>query len=60
MIIGISVVAMNAVFGTIIGALAGYVRWLDKAIMGFNDAMMAFPAVLLAIGITAALGSSRC
>ncbi len=58
MIIGISVVAINAVFGTIIGALAGYVRWLDKAIMGFNDAMMAFPAVLLAIGITAALGAS--
>ncbi len=58
MIIGISVVAINAVFGTVIGALAGYVRWLDKAIMGFNDAMMAFPAVLLAIGITAALGAS--
>ena len=58
MIIGASVVALNAVFGTVIGALAGYVRPLDKIIMGFNDAMMAFPAVLLAIGITAALGSS--
>ncbi|WP_254070271.1 ABC transporter permease [Acidisphaera sp. L21] len=58
MIIGVSVVALNAVFGTIIGALAGYVRLLDKLIMGLNDAMMAFPAVLLAIGITAALGSS--
>ncbi len=58
MIIGASVVALNAVFGTIVGALAGYVRVLDKIIMGFNDAMMAFPAVLLAIGITAALGSS--
>ncbi|MGI4939805.1 MAG: ABC transporter permease [Janthinobacterium lividum] len=58
MIIGASVVAINAVFGTIIGALAGYVRVLDRIIMGFNDAMMAFPAVLLAIGITAALGSS--
>ena len=58
MIIGIAVVVLNAIFGTLIGALAGYVRWLDKLIMGFNDAMMAFPAVLLAIGITAALGSS--
>ena len=58
MIIGISVVVLNAVFGTVVGALAGYVRWLDRAIMGFNDAMMAFPAVLLAIGVTAALGSS--
>ena len=58
MVIGVSVVALNAVFGTAIGALAGYVRALDRIIMGFNDAMMAFPAVLLAIGITAALGSS--
>lgn len=58
MIIGLSVVALNAIFGTLIGALAGYVRPLDKIIMGFNDAMMAFPAVLLAIGISAALGAS--
>ncbi len=58
MIIGLSVVALNAVIGTAIGALAGYVRALDRVIMGFNDAMMAFPAVLLAIGITAALGAS--
>ena len=58
MIIGVSVVVLNAIFGTVVGALAGYVRVLDKIIMGFNDAMMAFPAVLLAIGITAALGAS--
>ena len=58
MIIGLSVVVLNALFGTLVGALAGYVRWLDRAIMGFNDAMMAFPAVLLAIAVTAALGSS--
>ena len=58
MIIGLSVVALNAIFGTLIGAVAGYVRPLDKVIMGFNDAMMAFPAVLLAIGISAALGAS--
>jgi peptide/nickel transport system permease protein len=58
MIIGMSVVALNAVFGTLVGALAGYVRVLDNAIMRFNDALMAFPAVLLAIGITAVLGST--
>ncbi|MEJ1975016.1 MAG: ABC transporter permease [Acetobacteraceae bacterium] len=58
MIIGISVVALNALFGTLVGAVAGYVRPLDNAIMRFNDALMAFPAVLLAIGITAVLGSS--
>jgi len=55
---GLSVVALNAVFGTLIGALAGYFRRLDNPIMRVNDALMAFPAILLAIGITAVLGPS--
>ena len=57
-IIGFSVVALNAVFGTLIGALAGYFKVLDNGLMRVNDAMMAFPAILLAIGITAVLGPS--
>jgi peptide/nickel transport system permease protein len=57
-IIGFSVVALNAVFGTLIGALAGYFKSLDNALMRVNDALMAFPAILLAIGITAVLGPS--
>ncbi|HWX49215.1 MAG TPA: ABC transporter permease [Roseomonas sp.] len=57
-IIGISVVALNAVFGTLIGALAGYFRRLDNVLMRVNDALMAFPAILLAIGVTAMLGPS--
>jgi peptide/nickel transport system permease protein len=58
MLIGGSVVALNAVFGTLIGALAGYFRKLDNGLMRVNDALMAFPAILLAIAITAALGPS--
>src|ERR1044072_2267821 len=57
-IIGFSVVALNAVFGTLIGALAGYFKALENGLMRVNDAMMAFPAILLAIGITAVLGPS--
>ncbi len=56
--IGGSVVFLNAVFGTLIGALAGYFRRLDNALMRVNDALMAFPAILLALGITAILGPS--
>ena len=55
---GLAVVALNAVFGTLIGALAGYFRRLDNPVMRVNDALMAFPAILLAIGITAVLGPS--
>ncbi len=58
MFIGASVVLLNAVFGTLIGALAGYFRWLDNGLMRVNDALMAFPAILLAIAITAVLGPS--
>jgi peptide/nickel transport system permease protein len=58
MLIGGAVVAVNAVAGTAIGAAAGYFRSLDNGLMRINDALMAFPAVLLAIGVTAVLGPS--
>jgi peptide/nickel transport system permease protein len=58
MFIGSSVVLINAVFGTLIGAAAGYFRSLDNALMRINDALMAFPAVLLAIAVTSVLGPS--
>jgi peptide/nickel transport system permease protein len=54
--IGFGVVLLNAAFGTMLGALAGYFRALDNLLMRIMDAFMAFPVILLAIGITAALG----
>ena len=56
--IGGAVVLINAVCGTAVGALAGYFRGLDNVLMRINDALMAFPAVLLAIAVTAVLGPS--
>ncbi len=56
--IGMCVVVLNAMFGTLIGAVAGYFPRIDNALMRVNDALMAFPAILLAIGITAVLGPS--
>ncbi|MDX6748479.1 ABC transporter permease [Geminicoccaceae bacterium 1502E] len=56
LMIGLGVVILNAVFGTLVGALAGYFRSLDNLLMRITDAFMAFPVILLAIGITAALG----
>ncbi|MCS6877104.1 MAG: ABC transporter permease [Geminicoccaceae bacterium] len=54
--IGFGVVLLNAFFGTLIGLLAGYFRVLDDILMRIMDAFMAFPVILLAIGIAAALG----
>jgi len=57
LLIGASVAAVNIVFGTALGVLAAYYQHLSNPIMRFMDALMSFPAVLLALAITAALGS---
>lgn len=58
LMIGLGVVILNAVFGVLLGAVAGYFRKLDGPMMRLADALMAFPSILLAIGIAAALGPS--
>lgn len=43
--------------GAALGTAAGYLGgWVDEAIMRFSDMMLAFPYLLLAIAIVAALG----
>lgn len=58
-IIGLIAVSISLVPGTILGLLAGfYGRRVDEPIMRLMDVMFAFPAILLAIFITAILGPS--
>ena len=57
--IGLIVVFTTGVLGTILGTAASYVRWLDGLIMRTLDGLMAFPGVLLAIALAAALGPSE-
>ena len=54
--IGLSVALASGIVGAFIGIAAGYFRRLDSPLMRFMDALLAFPAILLAIGISAALG----
>ena len=56
--IGLAVVVVTGIAGTLVGILAGYFRRLDGPLMRTMDALMAFPAILLAIAIAAALGPS--
>ncbi len=56
--IGAWTVVVTGIFGTLIGATAGYFRALDNPIMRLMDALMAFPAILLAISVSAVLGAS--
>jgi peptide/nickel transport system permease protein len=54
--IGLTVSLLAAFGGAVIGMTASYFRSLDSLLMRFMDALLAFPAILLAIGINAALG----
>ncbi len=56
---GLLVVIIAVTLGTPLGAIAGYFGgWLDEAIMRLTDIFLAFPPLLLAIAIAAALGPS--
>jgi len=57
--IGLIVVVMTGILGTLLGTMASYVRWLDGLFMRTLDGLMAFPGVLLAIALAAALGPSE-
>ena len=54
---GFASVAVGALFGTLLGLVAGYYEgWWDRVIMRACDVLFAFPGILLAIGIVAILG----
>jgi peptide/nickel transport system permease protein len=54
--IGLAVMALSTTFGTLTGLLTGYYRGLDNVLTRVLDGLMAFPAILLAIALVAALG----
>jgi peptide/nickel transport system permease protein len=56
--VGASVVCLSAIIGVTLGLLAGFFKRLDTPIARLIDAMMAFPDILLAIALVAALGPS--
>ena len=57
--IGFLVVLVATVIGVPMGAVAGYYGgWIDDLLMRVTDIFLAFPPLLLAIAIAAALGAS--
>jgi peptide/nickel transport system permease protein len=58
-VIALGSVISAAIIGVLLGALAGSVpEWLDNIEMGILDVVSAFPSVILALAMTAALGAS--
>lgn len=57
--VGISVIVISGLIGMMIGAVSGYFGGLiDQVIMRVMDMMLAFPTLILAMALTAALGPS--
>ena len=58
LLVGFSVAAIALAFGMVLGTLAGfYGGWLDRAIMTVVDIFLAFPSLLLAIGLVSVMGT---
>jgi peptide/nickel transport system permease protein len=55
--VGLIAVAIAASVGVLLGAIAGfYGGWIDEGIGRFVDIMLAFPGILLALGVITVLG----
>jgi peptide/nickel transport system permease protein len=59
LLVGFAAVVVGSLVGAALGILAGYRgAWTDTLVMTVADAQLAFPFILLAIGIIAVLGPS--
>ena len=58
LVVGVLATAVGAVTGILLGLLAGYFPHLDAPVMRAMEVLLAFPSILLAIAIVAALGPS--
>lgn len=57
--VGVTSVVIGGVIGTILGVLSGYYTFLDGIIMRIMDILLAFPGIILALVIVAALGAGE-
>lgn len=56
---GLISVVLGALIGTTMGLIAGYFGgWWERLTMRLSDVLLAFPGILLALGVVAILGSS--
>jgi len=58
--IAVLTVTFSIVAGSIVGVLTGFLRgWTDRIVMAFNNALLAFPGLLLALGLLAVVGANQ-
>jgi peptide/nickel transport system permease protein len=59
-VVALLTVALAVSVGIVVGVVAGYLRgWTDRIIMAVNDALLAFPGILLALAMMIVLGANK-
>ena len=58
LLVGLSVAALTCLVGGAIGLLSGFMPRVDSVVMRIMDGLMAFPSIILAIGIMAVRGAA--
>jgi peptide/nickel transport system permease protein len=59
-LVSVLTVTFAVVIGAVIGVLTGYMRgWTDRIIMAANDALLAFPGILLALAVMIVTGANK-
>lgn len=53
LLVGLFTAVVAISFGTLLGLMAGYIRWLDGILMRVMDGLMSIPAILIAIALVA-------
>jgi peptide/nickel transport system permease protein len=59
-LISLASVIVAVLLGSAVGLLSGYLRgWVDRVAMTFNDALLAFPGILLALTLLTVFGANK-
>jgi peptide/nickel transport system permease protein len=60
MLVAGATVLVALLLGVVVGLVAGYARgWIDRVLMVGNDALLAFPGILLALGVMVIVGANK-
>jgi peptide/nickel transport system permease protein len=59
-LVAVLTVSFAVVTGALVGVLTGFLRgWTDRVLMALNDTMLAFPGILLALGVMMVVGANK-
>ena len=59
-LVALLTVALATAIGLVVGVVAGFVRgWTDRVLMAFNDTLLAFPGLLLALAVMVIVGANQ-